>query len=164
VAQPMLLEGHTPDDTRTRERVLQDEIQRLRSRVSQLEASLIEARGQMDIQLRGVEELRRQLSPLFHALGAVFGELDALAPHDARDAHGAPDARTAQVWENWKQRLGGLPAKAIDALLLHGEMNRSQLRIAVGCATRSVTDIVYKLNQAGLINKNGGKISLKEMR
>ena len=48
-------------------------------------------------------------------------------------------------------------------LLLHGELNRTQLRLHLSCATRSITDVVYKLNQAGLINKNGGKISLKEL-
>jgi DNA-binding Lrp family transcriptional regulator len=56
-----------------------------------------------------------------------------------------------------------MPAKAIDALLMHGALTQTQLRIHVGCAAGSISDLVYRLNKAGIINKNGGKISLKEL-
>ena len=107
---------------------------------------------------RGVQELRAVLSPLYSGLRHIFGEIEAMGATSV-----SLEPQKKAVWEDWKQKLGGLPAKAIEALLIHGEMNRAQLRIQVGCATRSVTDIVYKLNQAGLINKNGGKISLKQL-
>jgi hypothetical protein len=46
---------------------------------------------------------------------------------------------------------------------MHGQLTQTQLRIHVGCATGSVTSIVFQLNKVGLINKNGGRISLKEL-
>ena len=87
------------------------------------------------------------------------GEIDGMGLSEV--AADAP--RSSVAWEQWKAKLPGLPSKAIDILLLNGELNRTQLRIQLGCATRSVTDVIYKLNQAGLINKNGGNISLKEI-
>jgi transcription initiation factor IIE alpha subunit len=67
------------------------------------------------------------------------------------------------VWDSWKGKMSGSAAKAIDALLLHGEMTAEQLRIHLGCATRTCYNIIGELNKAKLINKNGGRISLKEL-
>jgi DNA-binding MarR family transcriptional regulator len=75
----------------------------------------------------------------------------------------ASSPQKSAVWESWKQKLGPMPAKAIDALLMHGALTQTQLRIHVGCAAGSISDLVYRLNKAGIINKNGGKISLKEL-
>jgi hypothetical protein len=108
----------------------------------------------------GVSELRTVLTPLYQALQHIFGEIGAM---DIAESTPPMRAHLSSAWELWQQKLPGLPAKAIGVLLAHGELNRTQLRIQLGCATRSITDVVYKLNQAGLINKNGGKISLKQL-
>lgn len=108
----------------------------------------------------GVRELRGVLTPLYQALQHIFGEIGAM---DLADGSPPMRAHQSTAWELWQRKLPGLPAKAIEVLLAHGELNRTQLRIQLGCATRSITDVVYKLNQAGLINKNGGKISLKQL-
>jgi hypothetical protein len=148
------------------------EIEQLRSENATLRAKLQEAQerliqtgndyGRMrldyEAQERVLHDLRRHLAPFYDRLRAVFGELDTAV------AASPQTVPTNPIWEAWKKRLGGLPAKAIDVLLLHGELSRTQLRIHLQCATGSVPDIVYKLNQAGLINKNGSKISLKELR
>ena len=106
----------------------------------------------------GLMELRAILSPLYQGIGKVLGEIrvtgaasDAVAP------------RTSAVWDSWKEKLSGSAAKAIDTLLLHGEMTAEQLRIHLGCATRTCYNIIGELNKAKLVNKNGGKISLKEL-
>ena len=109
---------------------------------------------------RGVTQLREILSPMFNGLKMVFGEIDAMG---VVDAPSAPDSRVAAIWSDWKQKFPGHPSRAIDALLLHGSMTQGQLRIAVGCATGTISNVVSILNRAGLINKNGGKISLKEL-
>ena len=110
--------------------------------------------------------------PLYRALQAVFGELDAAGVTDdapqrspAAQANDAPatDARTKAVWESWKSRLPPACGKVIDALLLHGELNQAQLKVAARLGTSTVSDSVYKLNKAGLINKNGGRVSLKQL-
>jgi hypothetical protein len=143
-----------------------DEIRRLRQENEtlreQVRGAQDEANGlrrEVSTMTRGIQELRTVLTPLYQGLRHIFGEIDELGVESTSTAHPQKNA----VWDSWKQKLGGLPAKAIDALLVHGEMNRTQLRIHVGCATGSITDLVYKLNQAGIINKNGGKISLKEL-
>jgi hypothetical protein len=108
----------------------------------------------------GVRELRKVLNPLYQALLHIYGEIEGIGVEETAVA---PAFKNNAVWENWKQKLGGLTAKAIDALLLHGAMNQTQLRIVLSCASRSVTNVVSALNKAGLINKSGGKISLKEL-
>lgn len=136
------------------------------------DAELRADRAQEDAQ-RALGMLRRQLSPLYKALQAVFGELDAAGVMDAAEgppaqADSSPrpmsaDPRVAAVWESWKNKLGGQCAKVIDVLLTHREMNTTQLAIAVGTRRQNIPNLIYKLNQAGLINKNGGRFSLKEL-
>lgn len=130
-------------------------------RIAQLEADLRRAEAERAAVQAGIAELRRSLEPLHHALNLIFGNIDANLPpgEDRREA----SAAKREVWESWKQKLGGLTAKAIDVLRMHGAMNQAQLRIQLSCATRSVTNVVAALNKAGLIDKAGGKISLKEL-
>lgn len=150
------------------------ECDRLRAENRRLQRELSDATVEADRARedanRALSMLRKQLGPLYRALQAVFGELDAagvtesaqLSPAAAPSPAGT-DPRVAAVWENWKQRLGPQCAKAIDVLLLHTEMDTTRLAIAMGTNRRNIPNIVYKLNQAGLINKNNGKFSLKSL-
>jgi hypothetical protein len=149
----LLLEGKTDD----RDLIIEG----LRSKVRQLEETLEDERMKATSVVSGVRELRTVLAPLHNALKRVFGEMDILPIDHAPLPSFFP--QKSVVWESWKQKLGGYTAKAIDALLLHGALTRTQLRIHVGCATSSVPSIVSALNKAGLINKDGKKISLKEL-
>lgn len=108
-------------------------------------------------------ELRRQLSPLYRALQQIFGELDAAGVEDSAGSSANANPRVAAVWDAWKQKLPPACGKIIDALLVHGELNSAQLRVACRLGTSTVTDAIYKLNKAGLINKNGGRFSLKQL-
>ena len=47
--------------------------------------------------------------------------------------------------------------------MLHGDMNTQQLAIAIGQHRNSIPRLIYTLNKAGLINKNGGRFSLKQL-
>lgn len=116
---------------------------------------------------RALTALRRQLTPLYRALQAVFGELDSAGIGD--DAASSPssgptptDARVKAVWDSWKSKMG-TSAKVIDALLLHGEMNTQQLAIACGVDRTTIPGYIMKLNKAGLLNKQGGRFSLKKL-
>lgn len=148
-----LLTGHI--DTRDQE------IEQLRHVNRQLDEALRLERnktGQIEAALR---EFRRITLPFYRILQAAHGEIESLGVSDGPVSSVAPQKLAA--WENWKHKLGGLQAKFIDALLLHGAMTQTQLRIAVGCANGSVAGTVCALNKAGLITKNGGKIALKEL-
>ncbi len=147
------LEGRVDDPYQT--------IESLTEELSQRDAELRAERRKNAGVEAGVRDLRGILGPLYKALRLVFGEIEAMGVTDG--ANGAASPRNSAAWEQWKQRLGGATARAIDALMVHGEMNQTQLRIILGCATRTVTNVVAALNQAKLIDKNGGKISLKQL-
>lgn len=161
-----LIEGDVMPD-------IDPEVERLRAEnrtlTRQLADAKIETKRAREDSDRALRMLRQQLSPLYRALQAVFGELDAAgvthdAPTATMSATSSVDARVAVVWDSWKSKLGGTVAKGIDALLLHGELDTAQLAIAAGLDKRTVTNtVVYKLNGAGLINKNGGRFSLKAL-
>ena len=144
-----------------------DELKELREENKRLARALqdanLRAERATEDATRAMSSLRRQLSPLYRALQGVFGELDAAGIADAAQPNGPTNTRTAAVWEAWKKRLGGKPAELIDALLLHGDMDSAQIAIAIQCHKNSVPQIVYKLNKAGLLNKNGGRFSLKQL-
>jgi hypothetical protein len=139
------------------ERALYEKVKRIADLEEELRQEKLKSNG-VEV---GAAHLRATLGPLYQALQMVFEHIDAMGVRDY-----APPASAAKqaVWESWKQKLGGLTAKAIDVLSLHGPMNQTQLRIQLACASRSVTNIVAALNKAGLINKvDGGKIALKEL-
>lgn len=139
----------------------------LEERNRQLEEAQDDLRAERSKNAQGaaaVAELRRQLSPLYNGLRAVFGEMDALGVAEVAAQGGGVDPRKRAVWDAWKQRMPGIPSKMIDALLLHGALTQTQLRIHAQCARSSVPNAVMQLNRAGLINKDsGGRISLKEL-
>lgn len=156
-----LIEGQVADavDADPRLLELEDEVRELRKELSQAKAEASQVKRESG---RALASLRRQLSPLYRALQDVFGELDAAHVEDGPViSGGAP--RVSAVWESWKSRLPGGPAKIIDALLLHGEMNTQQLAIATGVHRNSIPAMIWKLNKAGLLNKNGGRFSLKPL-
>lgn len=110
----------------------------------------------------GVKELRTTLMPLYSALQMIFGVMDDM---DVATAAGPTPVATAKsaVWDSWKKKLGGKPAEAIDVLMLHGEMNAKQLRLHLRCGNDYIYNVISKLWTAGVINKHGGRISLKEL-
>ena len=151
---------NTPD-YQTQISTLQRALREQTQRNAELEAELTQEKNKsLSVQI-GVKELRSILSPLYSAIGVIFGHMEAMGV--AGESSAQVNDSTRKVWDSWKQKLSGLNAKAIDVLLLHGPMNQAQLRIQLGCATRSVTNVVGALNKAGLIDKSGGKISLKPL-
>jgi hypothetical protein len=157
-----LLEGtvETVDPRDARISELEDEAHDLREALTIANADTNRAKRDAE---RALANLRRQLSPLYRALQDVFGELDAAGVEETGSSTLAASPRTSAVWESWKSRMPGGPAKIIDALLLHSEMNTQQLAIATGVHRNSIPAMIYKLNKAGLLNKNGGRFSLKTL-
>lgn len=140
---------------------LQRELYRRNQELAECREELRQERVKRETVERGVVALRETLNPLHNGLKMIFGEMEAMGVGSSVTT--ATNPRIEAAWEDWKRKLGGQPAKAIDALLLHGALTQTQLRLHVGCANGSIAGIVYQLNKAGLINKNGGKISLKEL-
>lgn len=156
-----LIEGRLmPDSELESDHALREEIRDLRDRLRDAQRELSAAQHES---ARALGNLRRQLGPLYQALQMVFGELDAAGVNEAPAASAQVNSRTSAVWENWKTKLPGRPAQIIDALLLHGEMNSTQIAIAIGIHRNNVPGLIFRLNKAGLIDKNGTKYSLKKL-
>ncbi len=137
---------------------LREEIRDLREQLRDAQREVAMAKREA---ARALGNLRKQLNPLYQALQMVFGELDSVDENEPLTAPVNP--RTSAVWESWKSKLPGRTAQIIDALLLHGEMNSTQLAIAIGIHRNNVPQLIFKLNKAGLIDKNGNKYSLKKL-
>lgn len=135
-----------------------EEIERLTADVGRLERALYDAKQQSLRERTAIMELRRQLKPLFGAMQAVFGVIDATV---ADAVEGRTTQREGAVWEQWKQKLPGKRAEFIQALLDHGEMTSAQLKVVTHSGTSTVPQIIHQLHQLGLIQKNGGRFSLK---
>jgi hypothetical protein len=137
---------------------LKAENRRLQRAVSDAERAA--ERAQEDA-FRALSVLRRQLGPLYRALQAVFGELDAAGVAETMPTMTASAAGSADKWDEWKQRLGPGCAKVIDALLLGGEMSITAICVAAKMGKRTVYEATSKMGQAGIVARNGSKFSLK---
>ena len=141
---------------------------RLRAQIENLEAELAACRDRnADLQFKLTQagaatvSLRKKLKPFYDLLRVVFGELDAIAP-EAEDEASAVTPKNAAIWESWKQKLGTSAARIIAALQEHKDLNTTQLVIVAKMDRRTINNAIYKINQAGLIDKNAGRFSLKQ--
>ena len=141
------------------EMILHDErdtiIAGLREQLRQAREELATERTKGSGVEEGVAQLRQALAPLKEGLDRIFGILP--------EVHHSPASKTSAVWEDWKRKLPSGEGRAIDALLLHGKLKTDQIRIHVGCATRTATNIVSSLKSKGLVVKDGSYYSLKEL-
>jgi hypothetical protein len=158
MAQP-LLSGHVDTSDQDSQQLEMENLE-LSARVRDLEMEIARTKRE---NARAIAALRQQLNPLYRALQAVFGEMDALGGSEAPESSSVAPQKKA-VWEAWKQKLPGYPAKFIDALLLHGEMSGPQLRVVMQCATNTVYNVASQLNKLGLLgNAPKGRYKLKEL-
>jgi hypothetical protein len=160
MSEALVLRGEVVDGRDAEIDVLEAEVKRLRRELAIANGEIAKAKADASRALTG---LRKQLTPLYRALQSVFGELDAVGVENGPMSFAADNPRVSAVWNNWKSKLGGGPSKVIDALLLHGDMNTQQLAIACGCDRTTIPGYIHRLNKAGLINKNGGRFSLKQL-
>lgn len=162
-SQP-LLEGEVVDNPQA------DELQRLRDSLSHLTRELSSAleenerlKKRLAIADAPVARLRERLEPFYTLLQAIYGDIEEIGPSEGAAGNGTSANVHSPIWNSWKNKLGPQCAKVIDVLLTHREMNTTQLAIAVGTRRQNIPNLIYKLNQAGLINKNGGRFSLKDL-
>lgn len=133
----------------------------LREQLRQTREELAQERSKGGQVERGAQALRTVLTPLYGALQHIFGETEAMGLPEAQPTAHAPKKNAA--WDSWKERLSGPAGKMIDVLMIHGSLTADQLRIHLGFATRTCYNIIGELSRAKLIEKNSGKVSLKEL-
>lgn len=135
-------------------RLLQTENEELRRQLRDAQSEAATARSHGS---RAISKLRTQLTPLHQAINMVFDEMDAIDGGNVQQ-------ESSSKWDFWKKRYPGRIAETIDLLLVQKAMNSKQLCHALRCDPRTLAkSVIYHLNSAGLINKNGGQFSLKEL-
>lgn len=141
---------------------LRREVEFLRGEVERSKQEVLDERQEWSGVAEGVQELTQTLGPLFNAMKKIFREIQATGLETASTAPSSTP-RKAAIWDSWKAKLPSGEGKAIDALLLHGKLKTDQIRIHIGCATRTATNIVSSLKSKGLVVKDGAHYSLKEL-
>ena len=154
---PFVYERPGVDPEKRRAQELLDERNQV---IHDLREELRQERAKVAAMEQGILAVRELLTPFYRGLRLVFGEIDALG---VADAQSAVPSRVQAVWDDWKRKLPSGEAKAIDALLLHGRLKTDQIRIHVGCASRTAQNIVAALKSKGLVVKDGAYFSLKEL-
>ena len=145
---------------------LRREIRALEEELRQARLETAKAQSDLSSMLRAIQALRQSLGPLYRALRGIMGEIELVSPDEPTPEEAgrpAPSSAKAEVWAAWKAKLGLNCGRIIDALLTHGELSTTQLSITTGIDSSNVPKSIYKLNRAGLINKNGGRFSLKQI-
>jgi len=149
-----------------------DESVRLRREIAGLERELQEAKDEAATAkqsaadaIQAIRALRQQLEPLHKSLKMVFGEISRVEAETILPAGSPgqqPSSGLSPKWEMLKTKLGGRQAEFID-LLQHGEMTAHQLRAAAHCDIKTAYGVIARMKAGGLLNKNGGKFSLKDL-
>ena len=134
----------------------------LKDEREQSQEAIRDARKQSLQAVRAQAKLKQVLSPIYQAFQMIFDELEDVEA-DTGGSGFVAVPQSVEKWEIWKRKLPGKPAEFIQALLEHGELNSAQLKSLTHSGTSTVPQIIYKLNSLGLINKNGGRYSLKQI-
>jgi hypothetical protein len=141
---------------------LEDENARLRRELAEKDQEIRAVESQ---NAAAVKNLRRALNPLYTALRQVYGEMDVIDPIDTEAPAPASSAKVEKVWADWKSKLPGSCGKVIDALLLHGPMNPTQIVVAAKVGTNTLyggTGVIARMNKAGLWTKGSdGRFALR---
>lgn len=146
----------------TRDEELVDARNKIMDLQHQLERAHMELAHARELSKHAVGKLRHVLNPLYEALKIIYGEMDAISPNGSSSVASTASGSNPK-WEMWKKRFAGRGADLIDLLLIHEQMNTKQLSSALKCDPRTLAQVIYKLNQASLIQKNGNMYSLKEI-
>jgi hypothetical protein len=126
----------------------EEEAARLRGQVADLHRQLGAAKAT-------ITSLRQALEPQYRAMQKLFAELDSVAASPGGDP---------TIWESWRSRLPGRAVKILDVLIQRGEATRDQIAVLSGISRSSsnLDNGISELNRAGLIDKDGKTIRLRQ--
>jgi hypothetical protein len=143
-----------------------DEVTRLKREIAGLEQELEDAKAEAKSakqaaadSVQAIRALRKALDPFHTAIGMIYGEISRL---DAGEVDIEVNGRDVR-WEHIKQKFPGKPAEIIELLLIHKNLSTGQLAAMAKADPRTITRAIFVLNKAQLLDKNGGKFSLKSL-
>jgi hypothetical protein len=151
--------------------VRQDDAVRLKREIAGLEQELEEVKAERDQlkqasadSIQAIRALRKLLDPFHTVLRMIYGEISRIdVGQIGVESNGNNSASVlSPKWQMLKTKLGGRQAEFID-LLQHGPMTAAQLRAAAHCDIRTAYSVIERMKAGGLLDKNGGKFSLKDL-
>ena len=158
--RPLLSNGPTtmprPDEDY---RILQRRVEQLEDELAQEKLRTQEARNQSVRVHRAQARLKQQLSPLYQAIRGIMEDL----PEEDVNVSVDSSMQPRDKWEIQKRLFPGKPSEIIDLLLIRSNMSTKELATANRSDPRTITKAIFTLNNAGLIEKNGGRFSLKQL-
>jgi hypothetical protein len=143
---------------------LEDEARALRTKLSDVEAERDKLRNCVGI-------LRRQLSPLHHALRAVFGEIELAVGQEEFATPASPTANSSPTsaatpsddarWQAYRNNFPGVPAAVIDVLLANpAGLNINQIAAFLRRSYDTAKQAVARLKASGAVVRDGSTIRL----
>lgn len=151
---PPLLMGNVDDRDQTIAD-LRQENKNLESSCQHLETLLAQEKRRAE---GAVRKLRTQLSPLYGALQALFGDMDEIGGEEAGGS--GPAAK----WDAIKSKMPPRHRECIDLLLLQGKMRRTQIASALKMDYSNCTkNVIRALLRAGWLVANGNELMLKQL-
>jgi hypothetical protein len=156
MSQP-LLEGKFTDAVS----VSSEEFYALQKRIERLVSELDSAKRDRGVWQnkamkanRSLSAVKNQLLPFYEAMKVLFDELE--------DVEAGGSSPQSGKWELIKQRLTAKQGAIIDLLNVQGSMTTSQIAAATRSSGESARQMMDKLRQQGLVEKNGTMFTLKE--
>lgn len=136
----------------------------LNMELDRLEAKIVTARAELK-QLELMQQVAAaKMRALYIALHGFYGEEPSIgAPGPSQNAGGPLNAERYQPWKN---KFPGQTASAIDLLVRYeAGLTRKQLAgfLGVESGSGTMSQIIFKLNKAELIDKDGNLIRLKRL-
>lgn len=142
-------------------------IEQLRKEIRNLKNELVDQRtlvNERDAAVAALQAVQSQFEPWHKAINRLFDIFEEVGVRGgAPVVTGPANAQSSPVWQSWKSRLGGKASEFIDLLLIHREMTAAQIMAAAKCGKRTVYDVTYTMNKAGILSKNGSRYSLKDL-
>lgn len=173
MSKQLALEGPVIESPRVDIEKLRADLSRAIAERDEFEAQLLKAKRTGDRVIEATALLRQHLEPFYRYMQVIFGDMDEIVPPSFSSPASSPgvqtnapgmDARTAAVWESWKQNMPGVPADIITALLSHPRANAAQLKVLCKRDVKTIYNAIKRMKAAGLVIKaSDGKFELKQL-
>ena len=137
---------------------LEEDNEGLREQVRELKEKLLSVS-------RGQVRLKQTLAPLHDALKMIFGELKDVEANEPSVSSSTGPLESSR-YEPWRQKFRGQTANAIDILVKYeAGLTRKQLAsfLKVEPGSGTMSQIIFKLNKAELIHKDGNILRLRRV-
>jgi hypothetical protein len=160
MSQPLLPGPPAPaeDPVRLRREIagLEQELQKAKEEARQAKQAAADS-------VTAIRALRKIIEPIYKATAMIMGEISRVAAEQGTDD--SPENSSSSLspkWHMMREKLGHREAQVIDALQ-HGGMTAKQLTPVLHWDIKTVYRVTQKMKNAGLLNNDVGKFSLREL-